>query len=79
MVVAGADSDEAAGAFTTWTTLRTDALHAHDAPPDKAEHLATLTVAAVEGAIVLCRAYRDTTPLDHVSDLLQTLIESAVR
>jgi AcrR family transcriptional regulator len=45
--------------------------------PAEAAALATLTVAAVEGAILLCRAQRDTEPLEQVIAQLTPLLAAA--
>jgi TetR/AcrR family transcriptional regulator, lmrAB and yxaGH operons repressor len=45
----------------------------------KAGRLATLAVAAIEGAVVLCRARHDTSALDDVGRELEAAIESAPR
>ena len=50
----------------------------HGADPDQAPELATLVVAAVEGAIAMCRARRDTAPLDRVAHRLEALIDAAL-
>jgi AcrR family transcriptional regulator len=44
----------------------------------RAASLATLVVAGLEGAIVLCRARRDTGPLEEVAAELETAIRAAV-
>lgn len=52
--------------FARWQRKMRDMLIANDIPDDRAQRLATLTVAAIEGAIILCRAQRDPGPLDDV-------------
>ncbi len=42
--------------------------------PERAAELATLTLAALEGGILLCRTQRSRRPLDQVAGALQTLI-----
>ncbi|WP_256255721.1 TetR/AcrR family transcriptional regulator [Streptomyces sp. MUSC 14] len=64
----------AADVFTTWEGLLADSLRAHGAEPAQAAQLATLTVAAVEGTVAMCRAKRSTQPLDHTADQLRALI-----
>jgi 3-oxoacyl-[acyl-carrier protein] reductase len=39
---------------------------------------AKATVAAIEGAVVMCRAQRDMKPLEDVSAELETMIENAI-
>ncbi len=43
--------------------------------PERTEDLATLTLAALEGGILLCRTQRSRRPLEQVASALQTLIE----
>jgi TetR/AcrR family transcriptional regulator, lmrAB and yxaGH operons repressor len=45
-----------------------------DMAPARARALATTVLAAVEGALVLCRVHRDTAPLQRVSDTLGSLL-----
>ncbi|MEU8973264.1 TetR/AcrR family transcriptional regulator [Streptomyces monashensis] len=68
----------AADVFATWEGLLADSLRAHGAEPERAAQLATLTVAAVEGTVAMCRAKRSTQPLDHTADQLQTLILATI-
>ena len=46
-------------------------------PRARAARLATLTVAAIEGAVVLCRAERTTQPLRDVGRELEAAIAAA--
>ncbi|QNP68726.1 TetR/AcrR family transcriptional regulator [Streptomyces roseirectus] len=68
----------AAESFDTWQRLLSDSLRAHGADADRAEGVATLVVASVEGAIAMCRAKRSMEPLDLVAQQLETVIEGAV-
>ena len=52
--------------FARWHAGLTGVLSANGFPADRAQRLATLVVAAIEGAIILCRAHRDLAPLDDV-------------
>jgi AcrR family transcriptional regulator len=70
-------ADAAAVAFASWEDLLAASMRKSGIPRGNAARLATLTVAAVEGAIVLCRARRDTRPLDRVERELRDAIESA--
>ncbi|TWP46959.1 TetR/AcrR family transcriptional regulator [Lentzea tibetensis] len=67
----------AADAFSTWESMLADSLRDHGA--DAPEQLATLIVAAVEGAVILCRAQRSALPLDHVAAQLEQLVATAMR
>src|SRR4051812_11778728 len=66
----------AADAFTTWETQLAEALREHGV--DTAEQLATLVVAAAEGAVAMCRAQRSTQPLDRVAAQLESLLTTTV-
>ncbi|MEU9340366.1 TetR/AcrR family transcriptional regulator [Streptomyces sp. NPDC048278] len=68
----------AAEAFDAWEALLTAALRDHGADPDQAPELATLVVASAEGAIAMCRARRDTAPLDRVAHQLESLLAAAL-
>lgn len=68
----------AAEAFETWERLLTDALREHGADPERAEGLAALVVASVEGATAMCRAKRSAHPLDLVAQQLEALIVGAL-
>ncbi|MET7475626.1 TetR/AcrR family transcriptional regulator [Streptomyces sp. NPDC005648] len=68
----------AAEAFEEWEGLLTDALRAHGVAPERAPALAALVVASVEGAIAMCRAKRDTEPLDRVAGQLDAVIAEAL-
>ncbi|HYQ69676.1 TetR/AcrR family transcriptional regulator [Actinophytocola sp.] len=52
--------------FARWRTSLAEVLSANGFPDARAKRLATLIVAAIEGAIILCRARRDLSPLDDV-------------
>ena len=64
----------AAEAFSGWRSRLADSLAQNGVDAAAAEQLATLVVAAVEGAVVLCRARRSAEPLDHVAAQLDGLI-----
>ena len=68
--------DRAAEAFTRWNELIAQRLIADGIAQDRAEDIAVTTTAALEGAIVLARAARDTKPLDIVHRLLRDLLEA---
>lgn len=65
-------------AFDTWTRTYATHLAAAGLTVERSETLATLIMSAVEGAILLARARRDTTPLDEVGAELTRSIETAV-
>lgn len=69
--VGGSPDDDAlvpvvAEIFARWHTGLVATLTADGVPAERAESLATLAVAAMEGAVVLCRVHRSTDPLDAV-------------
>ncbi|STZ25576.1 transcriptional regulator [Mycolicibacterium aichiense] len=68
--------ERAAATFTRWNDLIAARLIADGIAKDRAEELAVTTTAALEGAIVLARAARDTKPLDIVHRQLRDLLEA---
>lgn len=70
--------DAAATAFTQWESLLAAAIQAHGLTRQRARSLATLAIAATEGAIVLARAERSTTPLERVTRELEELVAGAI-
>jgi AcrR family transcriptional regulator len=74
----GAVGAAAAEVFTSWETLLADSLRQHGAAKHEAEQVATLIVAAVEGAVVMCRAKRSAQPLDDIAPQLEALVAAAV-
>ncbi|MFD9961583.1 TetR/AcrR family transcriptional regulator [Amycolatopsis sp. NPDC058986] len=52
--------------FARWHEKLRDLLVGEGVPTDRARRLATLAVAAIEGAVILCRAERSSVPLDDV-------------
>lgn len=85
VVVAG-DNDEGAeeaqqaavSAFDEWERLLAASLHANGCNAGLALQTATLIVASVEGAIVLCRARQCIDPLDRVALQLAALVAGQV-
>ncbi|MFD4576703.1 TetR/AcrR family transcriptional regulator [Streptomyces sp. NPDC058417] len=61
--------------FTRWQTAFADLLVRSGYDEGRARRLATMTVAAVEGAVVLCRAQHSTDPLDDVLTELALLLD----
>jgi AcrR family transcriptional regulator len=68
----------AAEAFEAWEEVVAGALHEHGVEKEHARALAALFLAAMEGAIALCRARRDTEPLDQVIRELEAAIRAAL-
>lgn len=70
-------NDAAASAFATWAKPLTKTLVRDGATRRHAERLATLTVAAIEGAVIICRATRSTQPLNNVHRELKEIYSAA--
>ncbi len=68
--------DRAAATFTRWNDLIAQRLVADGIAAARADELAVTMTAALEGAIVLARAARDTRPLDIVHRQLRELLEA---
>jgi AcrR family transcriptional regulator len=63
--------------FGEWQRMLASLLCHNGIPPTRAPRLASLTVAAIEGAVVICRAQRSTQALDEIADELEeTLVEA---
>ncbi|MFI7292742.1 TetR/AcrR family transcriptional regulator [Streptomyces sp. NPDC050121] len=69
----------AAAAFARWQTALAGLLLRHGLPEERARRLAAFVVAAVEGAVVMCRAEQSTAPLDATAAELHGLLEHALR
>jgi TetR/AcrR family transcriptional repressor of lmrAB and yxaGH operons len=82
VAVSNADEDGAQLAsrardiFERWCDAMRRALVSDGLTPRTAERLATMVIASVEGAVVLCRARRDMAPLDDVVEELELLIDA---
>lgn len=81
--VGGSPDDQAlvptaAAIFQTWHEALVRALEDKGVGRPRANRLARTTVAAIEGAVVLCRAQRSTAPLDEVIEELDGLLLAAV-
>jgi TetR/AcrR family transcriptional regulator, lmrAB and yxaGH operons repressor len=61
-----AAAQAAAEAVNEWQTLLTDRLVRAGSDPDNARSLATLTIAAIEGAVIIALATQSTAALDDV-------------
>jgi AcrR family transcriptional regulator len=68
----------AAAAFARWQDLIAHALLDAGVSRTDARRLATLVVAAIEGAILLCRARRDIRPLRDVHRALEATLRAAM-
>jgi AcrR family transcriptional regulator len=68
--------DAAGSAFASWESALSSALVEHGLPASRADGLATLVVCAVEGAIILAKAQRDTRALDRVEEELRILVHA---
>lgn len=68
----------AAGVFTSWESLLAGAMREHGADDQQATQVATLIVAAVEGATAMCRATRSTRPLDQITPQLEALASATI-
>jgi TetR/AcrR family transcriptional repressor of lmrAB and yxaGH operons len=62
--------------FTRWRTALTRAFVADGFVEPDADSLAMMTIAALEGAVVLCRSTHSTDPLRKVHDQLEFLIKA---
>lgn len=71
-------TDAAAGAFARWEQALGLTLRRAGVPRARSRRLATIVVAAIEGAIVLSRARRSTQPLDDVGRELELAIRDAL-
>ncbi|MCV7128044.1 TetR/AcrR family transcriptional regulator [Mycolicibacterium vanbaalenii] len=70
-------TEAAARAFGSWRDALNTVLRHQGVPPARARRLATLIVAAVEGAVALSRVERNTQPIDDVARELRALIRQA--
>lgn len=68
----------AAEAFEGWERRLAESLRHAGVTAGRSRALATLVVASMEGAIVLCRAQRSTDPLERVVAELEMLLASAI-
>jgi AcrR family transcriptional regulator len=65
-------------AFEGWQRPVSETLVGMGVPPVRSQSLAVLMISALEGAIVLSRAYLDVGPLDTVVEELRPLLDGAV-
>ncbi|MGV9415433.1 TetR/AcrR family transcriptional regulator [Nocardia sp. NPDC003693] len=83
VAVSGTEDDralhpEVAAILTRWRVALTTSLLSAGVPAARAETLATLTLSAVEGAIVLSRVDRSLSPLEQVAAELEPILLAAV-
>lgn len=64
----------AGAAFRRWESVLARSLVARGRPEAEAASVATLAIAAVEGALIMSRATGDDGPLERVGDQLRTLL-----
>jgi TetR/AcrR family transcriptional repressor of lmrAB and yxaGH operons len=64
----------AGAAFARWEELLSGAIERNGVPAERARSLASLVVAAIEGAIVMARARRSTKPLESVTAELERVV-----
>ncbi|WP_298243919.1 TetR/AcrR family transcriptional regulator [uncultured Bradyrhizobium sp.] len=70
--------DLADGVFTQWRQIMRAALLREGLAEERAERLATLVVASIEGTVAMCRAKRSTDALDQVQTELETILAAAL-
>ncbi|AWL96415.1 AcrR family transcriptional regulator [Bradyrhizobium ottawaense] len=70
--------DLADGVFAEWRQIMRAALLREGLAPERAERLATLVVAAIEGTVAMCRANRSADALDQVQEELETVLDAAL-
>jgi AcrR family transcriptional regulator len=66
-------------AFQRWQELHRETLQRAGVPEERARSVATLLVAAIEGAVVLARAQASSEPLERVVDELHALLHDALK
>lgn len=77
VTVAGPNGDilkHVGAIFLTWTDQLAGLFAAAGLSEDAAHRMATVTIAATEGAVVLCRAEQSRVPFDEVASTLRDLI-----
>lgn len=70
--------DAAAEAYDSWTSVLADSLIRYGIGEPEAKRVGTLAVAALEGAIALCRAKGHIGPINEVAQPLESLFRSLV-
>ncbi|SEM75470.1 helix-turn-helix domain-containing protein [Bradyrhizobium sp. OK095] len=70
--------DLADGVFADWRQLMRTSLLREGLAAERAERLATLVVASIEGTVAMCRANRSAAALDQVHEELETILSAAL-
>jgi TetR/AcrR family transcriptional regulator, lmrAB and yxaGH operons repressor len=68
----------AAAAFTRWEELLADAFERRGLGAERAQSVATIFLASIEGAVVLSRAQQSAAPLERVATELERLLVAAL-
>lgn len=76
---AGDAADAAGEVFTQWEHLLASRLEAADVAPGTAERLATTTIAAIEGAVIMSLATKSAAPLQRTGQVLAELVAQHTR
>jgi AcrR family transcriptional regulator len=69
----------AAAVFSRWTTALATMLVRYDVPEARATRLAAFIIAAVEGAVIMCRADQDIGPLEATAEEIHDLLAHTLR
>ncbi|MGW1682233.1 LmrA/YxaF family transcription factor [Saccharopolyspora sp. NPDC002376] len=70
--------DSTAAVFSRWTQALAASFVRHGLPETRGERLAAFIIAAVEGAVIMCRAEKATTPLEAATDEIRELLTHAL-
>jgi TetR/AcrR family transcriptional regulator, lmrAB and yxaGH operons repressor len=70
--------DAASAAFAGWESLLADAFERSRVAPERARSVASLTVAAIEGGIVMARAQHSTKPLKRVATEVERVVADLI-
>lgn len=69
----------AAAVFTRWTDALAGMFVRHGLPPERGQRLAAFIIAAVEGAVIMCRAQQSIAPLEAAAAEIHDLLVYALR
>ncbi|WP_367320332.1 TetR/AcrR family transcriptional regulator [Streptomyces sp. HUAS ZL42] len=69
----------AAAAFARWQEALAGLFRRHGLTDERSRRIAAFVVAAVEGAVIMCRAERSTAPLDAAAAEIHDLLAHALR